>query len=180
MVKDLTLYGHLRPQSAGVQRSCADLGLISVVDLCGPGADFMSCWGWSQFLKVDSSGSVAGFRVQCLGSGLRLGLGLGLGWEVIYGFGADFWSWGVDFGCCVNGVGGWSLRSYTRIDVQILKVIHGLGADFGSWGLDFRYCVNGLGVDFCSHGADSNGVGVDRFIAEAKAKSEGLHANPRI
>ena len=41
--------------------------------------------------------------------------------------------------------------------------------------------MNGLGVDFYSHGADSNGVGVDRFIAEAnKAKSQGLHANPRM
>ena len=40
--------------------------------------------------------------------------------------------------------------------------------------------MNGLGVDFYSHGADANGVGVDRFIAEAKTKSQGLHANPRM
>ena len=40
--------------------------------------------------------------------------------------------------------------------------------------------MNGFGVDFYSHGADSNGVGVDRFIDEPRAKSQGLDANPRV
>ena len=48
-----------------------------------------------------------------------------------------------------------------------------MGLIFGAEGLTSGAAWMELGVDFCGHGADSNGVGVDRFIADADA-------NPKV